>query len=85
MIAPFPDKPKGMHHETYERLHQECQEAELKQLIGMKGWISWSGGCCKSSSGRFAIAMATRAVAHCQQGCVVLSLDSAPRLENARS
>ncbi len=36
VIAPFPDKPEGMHHETYERLHQECQEAELKQLIGMK-------------------------------------------------
>ncbi len=39
MIAPFPDKPKGMHHETYERLHQVCQEAELTQLIGMERWL----------------------------------------------
>jgi hypothetical protein len=39
MIEPFPEKPKGMHWSTYERLFWEHHEAEMKQLIGMREWL----------------------------------------------
>jgi hypothetical protein len=39
MMAPFPERPKGMHHETYRRLREEHDEAEMEQLAGMKAWI----------------------------------------------
>jgi hypothetical protein len=39
MTKPFPEKPKGMHHETYWRLREEHDEAEMEQLIGMREWL----------------------------------------------
>jgi hypothetical protein len=39
MMQPFPEKPKGMHWQTYERLWWEHHEAEMEQLIGMREWI----------------------------------------------
>jgi hypothetical protein len=39
MMEPFPEKPKGMHWETYERLRWEHHEAEMEQLLGMREWL----------------------------------------------
>jgi hypothetical protein len=39
MMEPFPEKPKGMHWSTYERLWWEHHEAEMEQLIGMREWL----------------------------------------------
>jgi len=39
MIDTFPEKPKGMHCRTYERLWREHHEAEMEQLIGMSVWL----------------------------------------------
>jgi hypothetical protein len=39
MMEPFPEKPKGMHHDTYMRLFWEHHEAEMEQLIGMRAWL----------------------------------------------
>ena len=36
MTKPFPEKPKGMHWKTYERLWWEHHEAEMEQLAGMR-------------------------------------------------
>jgi hypothetical protein len=38
-MEPFPEKPKGMHHDTYMRLFWEHHEAEMEQLIGMREWL----------------------------------------------
>jgi hypothetical protein len=38
-MEPFPEKPKGMHWRTYERLWYEHHEAEMKQLAGMREWL----------------------------------------------
>jgi hypothetical protein len=35
MTEPFPQKPKGMHHDTYMRMCWEHLEAEMEQLVGM--------------------------------------------------
>jgi hypothetical protein len=39
MMEPFPEKPKGMHWSTYDRLSWEHHEAEMEQLIGMREWL----------------------------------------------
>jgi hypothetical protein len=39
MMEPFPEKPKGMHWRTYQRLWLEHDEAEMEQLIGMREWL----------------------------------------------
>jgi hypothetical protein len=39
MMEPFPEKPKGMHHETYDRLFWEHHEAEMEQLAEMREWL----------------------------------------------
>jgi len=39
MMKPFPEKPKGMHWRTYERLWWEHHEAEAEQLAGMREWL----------------------------------------------
>ena len=36
MLEPFPERPKGMHHDTYMRLFWEHHEAEMKHLAGMR-------------------------------------------------
>ncbi len=39
MTEPFPERPKGMHHDTYMRLWWEHHEAEMEQLAGMRAWL----------------------------------------------
>jgi hypothetical protein len=39
MTKPFPEKPKGIHWKTYERLWWEHHEAEMEQLAGMREWL----------------------------------------------
>ena len=39
MMEPFPEKPKGMHWKTYERLWWEHHESEMEQLIGLREWL----------------------------------------------
>jgi hypothetical protein len=39
MMEPFPEKPKGMHWSTYDRLFWEHHEAETEQLAGMREWL----------------------------------------------
>ncbi len=38
MLEPFPERPKGMHYDTYMRLFLEHHEAEMEQLAGMREW-----------------------------------------------
>jgi hypothetical protein len=39
MMEPFPEKPKGMHQETYMRMFWEHHEAEMEQMVGMREWL----------------------------------------------
>jgi hypothetical protein len=39
MMEPFPEKPKGMHHDTYMKLFWEHHEAEMEQLAGTRAWL----------------------------------------------
>jgi hypothetical protein len=39
MTEPFPEKPKGMHWKTYERLWRKHHAAEMEQLAGMRKWL----------------------------------------------
>jgi hypothetical protein len=39
MMKPFPEKPKGMHWETYERLWWEHHDADMEQLTRMREWL----------------------------------------------
>ena len=39
MTKPFPEKPKGMHHDTYMRLFWEHHEAETEHLTGLREWL----------------------------------------------
>ena len=40
MTEPFPEKPKGMHWQTYERLWWEHHEAEMEQLAELREWLN---------------------------------------------
>jgi hypothetical protein len=39
MMEPFPERPKGMHHNTYMKLFWELHEAEMQHLAGMREWL----------------------------------------------
>jgi hypothetical protein len=39
MMEPFPERPKGMHHETYWWLREKHDGAEMEQLAGMREWL----------------------------------------------
>jgi hypothetical protein len=39
MMEPFPEKPKGMHHDTYMRMFWEHHEADMEQLAGLREWL----------------------------------------------
>ncbi len=39
MMKPFPERPKGMHWETYDRLWWEHHGAEMELLAGMREWL----------------------------------------------
>ena len=39
MTKPFPERPKGMHWKTYERLWWEYHEADMEQLAGLREWL----------------------------------------------
>jgi len=36
MLESFPERPKGMHHDTYMRLFWEHEEAYREQLASMR-------------------------------------------------
>ena len=36
MLEPFPERPKGMYHDTYMKLFWEHHEAEMERLAGMR-------------------------------------------------
>ena len=36
MMEPFPERPKGMHQDTYMRLFWKHHEAEMEHLAGMR-------------------------------------------------
>jgi hypothetical protein len=38
-MEPFPEKPNGMHHDSYMRLFWEHHRAEMEQLAGMREWL----------------------------------------------
>ncbi len=39
MTEPFPERPKGMHHDTYMRLFWKYDEAHREELAGMREWL----------------------------------------------
>ena len=39
MLEPFPERPKGMHLDTYTRLFWEHHEAEREHLVGAQEWL----------------------------------------------
>jgi hypothetical protein len=39
MTKPFPERPKGMHHETYWWLREEHDKVEMAQLVGIREWL----------------------------------------------
>ncbi len=39
MMEPFPERPKGMHHDTYMWLFWQHHDAEWEPLAGMREWL----------------------------------------------
>ena len=39
MMELFPERPKGMHYDTYMKLYWEHHEAEMEQLAEMRQWL----------------------------------------------
>ena len=39
MMEPFPERPKGMHHDTYMRVFCKHHEAHMEELAGMREWL----------------------------------------------
>jgi hypothetical protein len=39
ILESFPERPKGMHHDTYMRLFREHHEAEMEHLVGVREWL----------------------------------------------
>ena len=39
MLEPFPDKPKGMHWRTYDRLRQTYEVAESRSTAGLMQFL----------------------------------------------
>ncbi len=39
MLEPFPERPKGMHHDTYMKLFWKHDEAHREELAGMREWL----------------------------------------------
>jgi hypothetical protein len=43
MLDPFPDKPKGMHWRTYDRLRCRYQAADERSMTGLMGFVQRLG------------------------------------------
>ncbi len=39
MTEPFPERPRGMHHDTYMKLYWKYDEAHAEELAGMREWL----------------------------------------------
>ncbi len=39
MMEPFPERPKGMHHDAYMRLFWKYDQAHSEELAGMREWL----------------------------------------------
>ena len=39
MMEPFPERPKGMHHDNYMKLFWEHDEAHREELASMREWL----------------------------------------------
>ena len=41
MFEDFPDKPKGMHWRTYDRLRGRYDRAEARSMVGLEHFLNW--------------------------------------------